>query len=79
MCSSDLVVIIIIVVVVVDDDDDVVVVVVLVIVVVVSSCLLSLGFFSYDLCRFYFLSQNRYRSEERRVGTECRSRWSPDN
>jgi len=26
---------------------------------------------------FFFFYSNRYRSEERRVGKECRSRWSP--
>ena len=25
----------------------------------------------------FFLTDPRYRSEERRVGKECRSRWSP--
>ena len=28
-------------------------------------------------CRFYNLKSNPARSEERRVGKECRSRWSP--
>src|SRR2546425_12997570 len=27
--------------------------------------------------RFYNLVKNGFRSEERRVGKECRSRWSP--
>ena len=30
----------------------------------------------YNLCFFYFYT-HRVRSEERRVGKECRSRWSP--
>src|SRR2546426_1960560 len=29
------------------------------------------------LTRFTFPRQNKNRSEERRVGKECRSRWSP--
>ena len=30
-----------------------------------------------DLEKFVFIHLNRERSEERRVGKECRSRWSP--
>src|ERR1017187_7373407 len=30
-----------------------------------------------DRIRFEPMKQVRYRSEERRVGKECRSRWSP--
>ena len=30
-----------------------------------------------DLPRDPYLPWNRWRSEERRVGKECRSRWSP--
>ena len=26
---------------------------------------------------FYYVDKTQYRSEERRVGKECRSRWSP--
>ena len=28
-------------------------------------------------CAIHFLSEKGFRSEERRVGKECRSRWSP--
>ena len=41
---------------------------------------LSLFIYSFHMPLFIFLSgllQKRWRSEERRVGKECRSRWSP--
>ena len=31
----------------------------------------------YAMAGVYLLAQAYYRSEERRVGKECRSRWSP--
>src|SRR5690242_21871997 len=34
--------------------------------------------FSHGHCRVAFASDDK-RSEERRVGKECRSRWSPDD
>src|SRR5260370_40880355 len=30
-----------------------------------------------NTCYYLVVERNRYRSEERRVGKECRSRWSP--
>src|SRR5690606_41670044 len=39
----------------------------------------KLQFDPYDLQRqFFSRSLDQIRSEERRVGKECRSRWSPD-
>ena len=35
------------------------------------------GFFLRTWCRDEFLAAGIDRSEERRVGKECRSRWSP--
>ena len=35
------------------------------------------GYKDYLLCEFYNLNSEQRRSEERRVGKECRSRWSP--
>ena len=37
-------------------------------------CSLNFSFFTFDL---YLLTSIIKRSEERRVGKECRSRWSP--
>src|SRR2546429_1574287 len=35
------------------------------------------GFESFLPCQTSFASRQTHRSEERRVGKECRSRWSP--
>ena len=40
----------------------------------VEKVILSVGY-KHEVIKFYF--KDRYRSEERRVGKECRSRWSP--
>ena len=40
------------------------------------SCLI-VGIFLAILSESKYLNQNTKRSEERRVGKECRSRWSP--
>ena len=35
------------------------------------------AYFPIERLRNYLTSRKLYRSEERRVGKECRSRWSP--
>ena len=35
--------------------------------------------FSDNICTELNISKNKRRSEERRVGKECRSRWSPEH
>src|SRR2546430_15094647 len=42
----------------------------------VSNYMLVIGLFIGQLALVFYLSA---RSEERRVGKECRSRWSPDH
>ena len=37
----------------------------------------SMHYIRYDVLYAYVLARLQYRSEERRVGKECRSRWSP--
>ena len=45
--------------------------------IVVGLMILSVSYFVAVLAKFTMISYLLGRSEERRVGKECRSRWSP--